>query len=162
MHNKLFINTGIKNFKKGNSLFFCSCPRSVLYLSDPSGFGSWSVSKELLTIEYSFVRYRKEYSISPKQDSVHPYLLYIEKSFEKVGIDLYRYSGFDILRSIIGNFHKNRELYLSTRRLCAQNYGSRKTTKTTRVKMAMRQTMLGGQTACMCVSVDKQHACVSQ
>ena len=25
-------------------------------MSDPSGFGSWSVSKELLTIEYSFVR----------------------------------------------------------------------------------------------------------
>ena len=40
------------------------------------------------------------------------------------------------------------------RRPCAPNHGSRITTKTTSMKIAVRQMMLGRQAAGMCVSVD--------
>ena len=47
------------------------------------------------------------------------------------------------------------------RRLSAQNYGGRKTTKTTMsMKIAVRQMMLGRQAANMCVSVDSSHGTV--
>ena len=47
------------------------------------------------------------------------------------------------------------------RRPCAQNYGSRITTKTTTsMKIAVRQMMLGRQAACICVSVDSSHETV--
>ena len=47
------------------------------------------------------------------------------------------------------------------RRPCAQNYGSRITTKTTMsMKITVRQMMLGRQAACMCVSVDSRHETV--
>ena len=47
------------------------------------------------------------------------------------------------------------------RRPCAQNYGSRITTKTTAsMKIAVRQMVLGRQAACMRVSVDSRHETV--
>ena len=47
------------------------------------------------------------------------------------------------------------------RRPCAQNYRSRKTTKTTTgMKIAVRQRMLGQQAIRMCVSVDSSHGTV--
>ena len=46
-------------------------------------------------------------------------------------------------------------------RSCAQNCGSRITTKTTTsMKIAVRQMMLGGQAACICVSADSSHETV--
>ena len=76
----------------------------------------------------------------------------------------------EVLLTYIRNSTYNRELKRklqqvlferAMRRPCAQNHGSRITTKTTTsMKIAMRPMMLGRQAACMCVSVDSSYGTV--
>ena len=80
------------------------------------------------------------------------------KSFEKGRLTYIRDSAYNReLKRILQQVLFDRAM----RHPCAQNYGSRITTKTTTsMKIAARQMMFGGQAACMCVSVDSSHGTV--